>query len=79
MYGSPGDNPINDIIKHGRSGFGSPFDELIRQIGQHPYYGMVRKDLEALCINFMHAGPASEADRAAFKTELEGLLVKLES
>ena len=77
MYGRPEDNPINDIIHHGLSGFGEPFDELIRQIGQHEYYGMVKKELEALCVQYMHAMPASDRDRETFKSGLEALLSKV--
>ncbi len=49
MYGSPADNPINDIINHGLTGFSEPFDDLIIQIGQHQYSGMVKKELVKLC------------------------------
>ena len=79
MYGRPGDNPINDIIKHRLSIFGEPFDELIRQIGNHQYYGMVKKELEALCVKYMHAAPASEEEREAFNIGLRALIKTLDN
>lgn len=75
MYGRPGDNPINDIITHGLSNFGEPIDGLIRQIGEHPYKGVVRKDLDQLLTE--HFCNLPNADLEKLKTGLEGLLKTL--
>ena len=79
MYGRPGDNPINDVIKHGLPAFGEPLDSLIRQIGQHQYAGMVKRELESLCDDYYSTGPATKTARAAFETGLIDLIDRLEN
>jgi len=79
MYGGPGDNPITDIITHNLPGFGEPYDALIRSIGKHQYYGMVRMDLDKVCTEYMHARLVSDTAGTTFQQALEALLVKLDS
>ncbi|MCE7992331.1 MAG: hypothetical protein HEP71_10135 [Roseivirga sp.] len=78
-YGSQGDNPITDIIIHNLPGFGEPYDALIRKIGKHARYKVVRIDLDKICTDYMHSRSVSDTAGDAFKQGLEGLLVSLDS